>query len=285
MAMMAALPLAEMAGTAIAPALEDLVGKETYDKLAPMAKEGLSKVIQSKAAQSVKTKIANKFFSKGSTARKLLRGAKSIAGIASSPMAQSLVSGGLSLGSDLGLISNDTADNIKSGYDKALSLHDKLSSFNTPSEKAPVVPEEVSEGMSPDDIYQGEDGHFYNVNHTLVNQDGTPYTGAPTRDMLTNMTDEERGDYQDGVYENEDDGNYYNANNQRVRDDGTAYIESPTKEEYFARKAMADAARAVIKTRGNTQEQLAAAIPKDRDDMTEKQKKLGDILELMGMKF
>lgn len=132
---LAAIPIAEMAGSTIAPALESMVGKETYDKLAPLAKEGLHKIVKSKAVKNVGHKLANSVFGKSKTARKLAKVAKKSKGI---------VKTGLKAGADLGIISEKTKDNIMGGYDKALSLHDKLSEFNTPKDKAPVQQVEVA---------------------------------------------------------------------------------------------------------------------------------------------
>jgi len=195
---LAALPLAEMAGSVIAPGLESMIGKETYSKLAPLAKEGLHKVLKSKAVSKIGHKLGNKLFGKSKTARKLMKGASKVAGIATGKGAQKLVKSGLGIGQDLGLVSGKTADNILGGYNKALSLHDKLSNFNQPKDKAIV---------------------------------------------------------------------------QQVE------AEAPT----ISPQAIADASNMVMKE-APTHAVVAHSLPR-ADDISEKEKKLGDILELMGIKL
>ena len=128
---LALAPLAEMAGSAMAPMVEDLVGKEAYQTLSPLAKQALSKVMHSKKTGRALHKIGNHFFGKKhKTARKLLRKGRSVAGVFAGKDAQKLIKGGLKVGSSLGMLSPDQADNIAEGYKKALSIHDKMSQFN-----------------------------------------------------------------------------------------------------------------------------------------------------------
>jgi len=128
---MAAIPLLEMAGTAAAPMIEDLIGAEMLQKISPLAKKALSHVIKSKAVHKGLKKIGNKFFGKHhKTARGLLKKGQKIAGVLGGKQAHKLIKGGLNVGASLGMLDQDQADNIMGGYNKALSLHDQLSNFN-----------------------------------------------------------------------------------------------------------------------------------------------------------
>jgi hypothetical protein len=145
-------PLAELAipaaGEALSPLLESLLGKEFTDKLGPLAKKGIQKLLHSDAAKKGISKIGNKLFGKSKTARQLLSKGTKLANFALGGNAQKLLKSGLKMGGDFGLLSPDTINTIEKGYGKALSLHDTLSAINGHKEhhdvkEEPVMPNEA----------------------------------------------------------------------------------------------------------------------------------------------
>ncbi len=124
-------PLAAMAGEAALPAIEGIVGTEASKVLTPLATEGLKKVQKSGLIEKGLSKLGNSLFGKHSkTARKLMKKGSSVAGVAFNPKTQNLINKGLGVAQGLGVLNESQASNIKDGYSKALSLHDRLSQFN-----------------------------------------------------------------------------------------------------------------------------------------------------------
>jgi len=124
-------PLGEMALTSLAPELESLIGAEAAKVLTPLARQGIGKVASSGIIGKGLSKLGNTLFGRHSkTARKLMKKGSSVAGVAFDPRTQGLLKGGMGVAQDLGMVDKSTADNILGGYNKALSLHDKMSQFN-----------------------------------------------------------------------------------------------------------------------------------------------------------
>ena len=129
-------PLVEMGASAAAPAIESLIGKEMASTVTPMAEKALGHLISNKSVHKKIGKLGNHLFGHKhhKTARSLINKGSKVANMASSKQAQSLLNTGLSVGQGLGVVSNDQANKIKSGYGKALSLHDQMSEFNKPDD-------------------------------------------------------------------------------------------------------------------------------------------------------
>ena len=147
--------LAELAGPTIAPILEDLLGKEAFEKLSPIGQKALTKVLESKAAKKVAHKLGNKFFGKKTHARSLLKKGRSIAGVAFGKNAHKLIGTGLDLGQSFGLLDKNQAEAIKSGYEKASSFHDKLSQFNKKKKPLSTAEGEHSAHAQPHSVPPG----------------------------------------------------------------------------------------------------------------------------------
>lgn len=123
--------IAELAGSVAGPALESAIGGEVAQKLAPLAKKGLEHIVTEKNVGGLFHKLGNHFFGKkNKSARKLMQKGRSIAGVAFGKNAHKILGTGLNIGKGLGVLSDDQANQILSGHQKAMSIHDKLSEFN-----------------------------------------------------------------------------------------------------------------------------------------------------------
>jgi len=120
---------ASLAGVA-EPAVASLLGPAIAKNLTPMAKAGLEKIVKSKVAGKAVHKIGNALFGKKhKTARKLMKKGRSIAGV---PGGGKILGKGLDLAGDLGMLDKHQREAIKTGHEKAMSLHDQLSEMNKP---------------------------------------------------------------------------------------------------------------------------------------------------------
>ena len=146
-------PLVEMGAAAAAPTIESLVGKEMASTVAPLAQKALGHIISSKSVHKKIGRLGNHLFGHKhhKTARSLMSKGSKIANIASSKQAQGLMKAGLSVGEATGVLSGSQAANIKSGYGKALSMHDQLSKFNKPEDPlvGKVSLQSIAKQMAP----------------------------------------------------------------------------------------------------------------------------------------
>jgi hypothetical protein len=110
--------------------LEQLVGKEVAGKLSPIAGKALEEIVNSKAGGKAIHQLGNRFFGKKKPARKLLNIGKKLSSVAFSDTGKQTFKSGLGLAKSMGLISDETASDIESGYSKAMSMHDQLSQIN-----------------------------------------------------------------------------------------------------------------------------------------------------------
>jgi hypothetical protein len=119
---------ASLAGVA-EPAVASLLGPTIAKNLTPMAKAGLEKLVKSKVAGKAVHKIGNALFGKKhKTARKLFKKGRSIAGVVGGQ--GKTLDKGLNLAGDLGMLDKNQKEAIKTGHEKAMSLHDQLSEMN-----------------------------------------------------------------------------------------------------------------------------------------------------------
>ena len=133
-AMEGAKDLATFAGKTAAPILAKKFGKGAV-KLAPHAEKALGHILSSKSVhqglQHAGTKIGNALFGKHlKTARDMHNKVASVAGVAFSPEAHSVLKTGLEIGKGLGFVSDDQAKNITGLHKHAMTAHDQLSKFN-----------------------------------------------------------------------------------------------------------------------------------------------------------
>jgi hypothetical protein len=131
-----AVALAPLVAQLAGPALTSIVGPALAKNLGPLAIKGLETALKSKVVGriggKVLSKLGNTFFgkSKRRTARKLLQKGRSIAGVLAGPGSANKLNSILDVGKQIGMVSDDTANSIKTGHEKAMSFHDKLSSLN-----------------------------------------------------------------------------------------------------------------------------------------------------------
>lgn len=111
--------------------LADLLGHHVMNKLSPSAVHGLENIVESKKRGGFLHKLGNHMFGrKHKNARHFLRKARHIAGVSLGKDAHKVLGEGLNIGKALGVLSGDQANQILSGHEKAMSIHDKLSDFN-----------------------------------------------------------------------------------------------------------------------------------------------------------
>jgi hypothetical protein len=129
------VPALETAGATVGPYLAELIGEKGLKTLTPLAKQAVLKLIHSKAVGRKVHNLANNFFSKNKTARKLFSKGKKLASHAFSEEGAALLGKGLKLGGDLGLLSGEKQKYINDKYHKAMAFHDQLSAINMPKSK------------------------------------------------------------------------------------------------------------------------------------------------------
>jgi hypothetical protein len=138
-----ALALAPIAASLAEPAIASLLGPAVAKNLTPLAKAGLEKLVKSKVAGKAVHKLGNALFGKKhKTARKLLKKGRSVAGVAFGKNSGKILGKGLDLAGDLGMLDEHQREAIKTGHEKAMSIHDQLSELNRPDKVSKMKYEE-----------------------------------------------------------------------------------------------------------------------------------------------
>lgn len=124
--------LAPLAGLAGGAGLHKLMGSKIGKHLSSDAKKSLEHIVNSKTVHKGLSKLGNSYFGKHSkTARHLLhKGAKVAGMVAGSKTAHKVLTEGLGIGQQLGMLGKHQSSNILDKYNHAMSLHDKMSKIN-----------------------------------------------------------------------------------------------------------------------------------------------------------